>query len=81
MHIKDNLINFLYDKNYYIGLYDNSLYCFNYQELILLSDSKVVLKMPNWKLVIQGNNLLISKMCINEVLIKGKISNIGIIYE
>lgn len=81
MHIKDNLINFLYDKNYYIGLYDNSLYCFNYQELILLTNSRVVLKMPNWKLEIKGNNLLISKMCINEILIQGNITNIGIIYE
>ena len=78
MHIKDNLINFLYDKNYYIGIYDNSLYCFNYQELILLTDNLIILKMPNWNMEVNGNNLTVSKMCPNEIIIKGCITNIGI---
>ena len=47
MHIKDNLINFLYDN--YIR--------------------------------IAGNNLFITKMLSKEILIKGKISNIGFNYE
>ena len=81
MHIKDNLINFLYDKNYYICLYDNALYCFNYQELLFLSSKKVILKMPKWNMEIVGNNLMVGKMCTNEILIKGNINNIGITYE
>ena len=78
MHIKDNLINFLYDKKYFIGLYDNYLYCFNYVELIELNNNLIVLKMPEWKLEIKGNNLFVNKMCPNEILVKGSISSIGI---
>ena len=81
MHIKDNLINFLYDKKYFIGLYDNCLYCFNYVELLELNNNVIVLKMPDGKLKINGNNLFVNKMCVNEMLIKGNISSIGIINE
>ena len=57
MHIKDNLINFLYDKNYYMCLYDDSLYCFNYQELLSLSANRIVLKVPKRDIEIKGSNL------------------------
>ena len=81
MHIKDNLINFLYDKNYYMCLYDDSLYCFNYQELLSLSANRIVLKVPKRDIEIKGSNLMVSKMCTNEIMIKGRIYNIGITYE
>lgn len=81
MHIKDNLINFVYDKNYFIGLYDNYLYCFNYEELVALNNNLVILKMPKWNIEIKGNNLFVNKMCPNEILIKGKILGIEIKYE
>ena len=81
MHIKENLTNFLYDKNYFISIYDKYIYIFNYLDLILLSADKIVLKMEKFKLVIKGNELFIAKLYPKELLIKGIINNIGIEYE
>lgn len=81
MHIKEALINFLYDKEYFISMYDNCIYIYNYQELVELKSDKIILKMPKFVLNIYGSNLFITKMLPNEILIKGLISNIGIDYE
>ena len=81
MHIKDNLINFLYDKEYFISIYNNYIHIFNYKELITLSNSLIILKLDQFNLEINGESLFITKMMPNEILIKGKIKNVGIIYE
>ena len=81
MHMKDSLINFLYDKKYFINIYDEYIHVFNYEELISLSSNKIELEFSNFKLVIDGDNLFINKMFPNELLIKGIIKNVGFIYE
>lgn len=81
MHIKDNLINFLYDKEYFISIYNNYIHIFNYKELITLSNSLIILKLDKFNLEINGESLFITKMMPNEILIKGKIKNVGVIYE
>lgn len=81
MHMKDSLINFLYDKKYFINIYDKYIHVFNYEELISLSSKKIELKFSNFKLVIDGDNLFINKMFPNEVLIKGTINKVGFVYE
>lgn len=81
MHIKDTLINFLYDKDYYIAIYDNYIYVYNYINLISLNSDIIVLKLPKFILNIEGELLYITKMTKNEILIKGKLSKVGIKYE
>lgn len=81
MHIKDNLINFLYDKKYFITLYDDFIHVFNYEELISLTNKLIILKMPDFNLVIKGEDLFITKMQQKELLIKGKIIKVGKEYE
>ena len=81
MHMKDSLINFLYDKNYFINIYDEYIHVFNYEELISLSSNKIELKFSNFKLVIDGDNLFINKMDNKEMLIKGIINKVGFVYE
>lgn len=81
MHIKDTLINFLYDKDYFISIYDNYIHVFNYKDLISLTSKLIVLKMDKFSLEIKGEDLFITKMMPNEILIKGKIKNVGITYE
>lgn len=80
MHMKDSLINFLYDKKYFINIYDEYIHVFNYEELISLSSKKIELKFSNFKLVIDGENLFINKMFPNEMLIKGTINKVGFVY-
>lgn len=81
MHIKENLINFLYDKNYFINIYDEYIHIFNYRELISLSSKKIILKMESFKININGTDLFITKMLPNEILIKGIISKVEFSYE
>ena len=80
MHIKDTLINFLYDKKYFISIYDDFIHVFNYKELISLTSKLIILKMDKFNLEIKGDNLFINKMFTNEILIKGTIKNVGISY-
>ena len=81
MHIKDTLINFLYDKEYFISIYNNYIHIFNYQELNSLTSNLIILKMNKFTLNIKGDNLFITKMIPSEILIKGTITNVGISYE
>lgn len=81
MHIKDTLVNFLYDKEYFISIYDNFIHVFNYKELISLTSKLVILKLDKFKLEIKGKDLFITKMMSNEILIRGVIKNVGINYE
>ncbi len=81
MHIKDNLINFLYDKKYFINIYDNYIYVFNYEKLITLTSVLIILKLDNFNIEIKGKDLVITKMMPSEILIKGKIKNVGFNYE
>lgn len=81
MHMKDNLINFLYDKEYFITLYGDYIYVFNYKELISLDNKKIILKLEKFNLLIEGENLFITKMLPNEIAIKGTVKNVGKVYE
>ena len=81
MHIKDTLVNFLYDKEYFISIYDSFIHVFNYKELISLTSKLVILKLDKFKLEIKGEDLFITKMMPNEILIRGVIKNVGINYE
>ena len=81
MHLKDNILNFLYDKEYFINIYDNFIHIFNYQELLSLNSNRIVLKFQKFKIDIKGDKLFIIKMNNKELLIKGQLKNIGKIYE
>ncbi len=78
MNIVENIRNFLYDKNYYIGLFENKLYVFNYLSLPKFNDIEINIKMNDFMLKITGFNLKIIKMEEKELLITGDIKNIGI---
>ncbi len=81
MHVKDNLTNFLYDKNYFISVYENSIYFFNYCDLVTLAKEKIIVRFMGFQITITGEDLYIAKLLPKEMLIKGKLKNIGWIYE
>ncbi len=80
MHIKDNLINFLYDKDYFISIYAGFIHVFNYQELVSLTSTIIILKLEKLTLEIKGKDLFVTKMLPNEILIKGIITKVGMQY-
>lgn len=81
LNIKNTIIDFLYDKNYFITMYENFLYIYNFQEIITLTNELIELSIENFKLKITGNDLKIKKINSSELLIEGNIIGIGKIYE
>ena len=63
------------------NIYDNYIYVFNYEKLITLTSVLIILKLDNFNIEIKGTNLVITKMMPSEILIKGKIKNVGFNYE
>lgn len=81
LNIKNTIIDFLYDKKYFITMYENYLYIYNFQEIITLTNELIMLSIENFKLKITGNDLKIKKINSSELLIEGNIISIGKIYE
>lgn len=81
MNIRNTMLNFLYDKDYFISLYENHIHIYNYEELIDINETHVIFKFTNFTLNIDGDSLFITKLLPNEVLIKGHIQNVGFNYE
>ena len=81
MRIVKNIENFLYDQEYFIDLYKDCLHVYYYLDLIHLSDSLIELKLNEFLLTIEGEQLTISAMDKHELLIKGKIKNMRFNYE
>lgn len=76
MKIRNNLKNFLMDQDYYIDIYNDCLHVYYYLELISLSATLIELKLKEFDLVIEGNNLTISAMDNHEILIRGIINKV-----
>ena len=81
LNIKNTVIDFLYDKNYFITMYENFLYIYNFQEIITLTNELIMLSIENFKIKITGSDLKIKKINSSELLIEGNIISIGKIYE
>lgn len=73
--------NYLRGEEYYIILYSNYVYIFNYKEIKKFTDKYISLELDKMKVNICGNDLLITKMEKKELLIKGNILKVEKIYE
>lgn len=78
MHLSEYLKNFLYDKNYFITFYNNSLYVFNFVKINKISKLVINLEFLEFNLSIKGLNLYIKKMNKSELVIKGTITSMEI---
>ncbi len=78
MLMLNNIKNYLYDKKYFINLFDNYIHVFNYLKLLKFSNDEVSLQLEFFILNIKGNNLFITKMTNNEILIKGDVLELEI---
>ncbi len=79
MRIIKNLQNFLMDQDYYIDIFNNCLHVYYYEAMLALSEKEIKLKLKEFELDIEGENLIVSKMDNHEILIKGIISNVRFI--
>ena len=75
----DIINNMMRSNNYYICLYNNYIYIFNYLSIISFDNNLIMLKIDKFNLKIKGSNMLIKKMEEKELLIYGNI--LGVNYE
>lgn len=78
LKIKDYIDKYLTDKSYSITIKDNYIHITNYLEIEDFSNTKVVIKHKKGKTKIIGNDLVVSKMIEDELLIIGKIKMIEV---
>ena len=79
MRLISKLDRYLEDKNYEIIIKENIVNIINFKEIIDFSINKISIKYQEKVVNIEGNDLVITKMLDNEVLITGNISLIRII--
>ena len=73
--------NYLKEENYYVILYSNYIYIYNYLDIIKFTDTYISLRLKSLVLNIYGIDLLIIKLERDELLIKGVINKVEKIYE
>ena len=78
MKLTSKLDRYLEDKDYKIIIQKNQVNIINFKNIIDFSDNKISLKCDDKKIDIEGENLIISKMIDDELLIIGNIFNIRI---
>jgi len=76
MNIRNNIINYLCDNDYVISLYDNFLYIYKYNYLGSFNDKIIDIKVKNRLITIKGEELSITKITKEEILIKGNIKSL-----
>ena len=81
MNIYKNIKNFLYDENALMALFNNSIYIYNYQEVVTLTNEEVIIKLDKKVLHLEGEDFKIKSMLPKELQIFGIIRKIEIAYE
>ena len=78
MKLNDYLDRYLVDKTYAITIKNNTIHIENYIEIEDFTNTRVIIKYEKGKTIIIGNNLVLSKMLKDELLITGKIKTIEV---
>jgi sporulation protein YqfC len=78
MKIKDRINNYLNDNEFRVTVFANKIDIINYTSILDFSSTEISVKVNNKIVIVTGDDLVISKMYDDELLIKGKINNIKI---
>lgn len=78
MKLINKLDRYLNDNDYKIIIKENYVNIINYDEIIDFNLNNISVKYNNKVIIIEGNNLTISKLVKDEVLILGEITSIRI---
>lgn len=78
MKILDRLNNYINEFEYKIIVTDNCINIVNYKEIIDFNNSKITIRHNNGITVINGSDLVISKMLEDEILITGNINYVDL---
>ena len=78
MKLNKYLDRYLVDKDYTINLKNNKLHIMNYIEIEDFSNTRIIIQHNKGKTIITGEDLILSKMLDDELLVIGKIKTIEV---
>jgi hypothetical protein len=81
MQLINSLQGFILDQDYYVAVYSNYIYIYEYQKLQDFKKDYICFLFPTFKLIIVGEGFVIKKMLKREMLIQGIIKESKFIYE
>lgn len=76
MSIINNIRSYILEEEFKLTFLNNRINIVNYETIGHFDNNKVMIGYDNGQVIIKGNNLVVSKLMNNEILIEGKIINI-----
>lgn len=73
--LKD-LRNYILENKFEINIYENNIDIVNYKEIDHFDDNIIIIRFEKGIITVKGNNLIITKLLEDEILINGEIRNI-----
>jgi len=76
MNLINSFRNYLLDEEFKINVYKDKINIVNYTDIVNFTSKEVIIQYDGGKVIVTGNNLSISRLLIDEVLITGLIEKI-----
>ena len=76
MHIINSIRSYILDEEFKITILKERVNIVNYTSISNIDDNKVTIKYDNGNVIIKGNDLAVSRLMNDEILISGKINTI-----
>ena len=71
MHLYKTIQNFLYDKDYFIDMWEDFIHVYGFIDIEVLKEDKITLVLPQSKIFLQGHSFRVIKLTKKEILIEG----------
>ena len=71
-----NFRDIILDTEFKVTILKNKIDIVNYESIDHFDDNKVIIRYKDGEIIIKGKNLVVSRLTIDEALVKGKIFNI-----
>jgi sporulation protein YqfC len=76
MKIIDGIRNYVIEQEFEIRIINNKVDVINYKDIGHFDSNKVIINYSDGSVVIRGNNLVVSKLMNDEILIGGEIKGL-----
>lgn len=76
MNYKGRLKNYFLENQFKVTYLENKVNIVNYESIGHFDSNKIIIRKNSGSVIVNGTNLVVSKLLNDEILIDGKISNI-----
>lgn len=76
MNYKGRIKNYFLENQFKVTCLENKVNIVNYESIGHFDSNKIIIRKNSGSVIVNGTNLVVSKLLNDEILIDGKISNI-----